>query len=154
MSAPLVGGMTDAAQVFQEQAAAAGITVNVQQVTTTELFGPNFLSWPFAQDYWFYNPYFPQVAKATLPSGPYDETHWNDSRCGKLYTAGLATTDKAKQTEIAHEMQLMDYESGGYVIPYFPPVIDGYAANVMGVVASKVGLSFNDFDFKRMWIAD
>lgn len=48
-------------------------------------------------------------------------------------------------------MQLIDYDSGGYIIPYFPPVIDGYSTRVKGAVASKTGVSFNRFDFKNMW---
>ena len=38
------------------------------------------------------------------------------------------------RNEIAHEMQMIDYNEGGYIIPFFPAVIDGYAPNVNGIV--------------------
>ena len=39
-----------------------------------------YLKWQFAQDYWFYNFYLPQVSLATLPTASFNETHWDNSR--------------------------------------------------------------------------
>ena len=50
-------------------------------------------------------------------------------------------------------MQLIDYTEGGLIIPFFPPVIDGYGANVHGLVPSKGGLSLNAYDFKQLWLS-
>ena len=55
------------------------------------------------------------------------------------------------RTEIAHEMQMIDYNEGGYIIPFFPPVIDGYLPNVNGILQSKTGSSFNNWDFEHIW---
>lgn len=82
---------------------------------------------------------------------PYIETHWSDPHYDDLYQEGLRTVNEWRRADIAHEMQLIDYDSGGYIIPYFPPVIDGYSTRVKGAVASKTGVSFNRFDFKNMW---
>lgn len=54
-------------------------------------------------------------------------------------------------THIAHQL-LIDYNQGGYIIPFFPAVIDGYAPNVGGVVTSRIGASFNNWDFRSMWL--
>jgi hypothetical protein len=45
----------------------------------------------------------------------------------------------SKRTPIAHEMQMIDYIEGGYIILFFPAVIDGYAPKVNGIVQSKTG---------------
>jgi peptide/nickel transport system substrate-binding protein len=55
------------------------------------------------------------------------------------------------RTEIAHEMQMIDYNWGGYIIPYYPPVIDGYAKNIGGVTPSLTGLSLSNYGFQRFW---
>ena len=60
--------------------------------------------------------------------------------------------DADKRKEIAHEMQMIDYNEGGYVIPFFPAVIDGHAPNVNGIVESKTGSSLNTWDFEHMWM--
>lgn len=146
-------GTVGAAQVLAQQARAADITINLRQVTSTELYGSQYLQWAFAQDYYYAQPYYPLVAFATLGRAPFNETHFNDPRYNALYAQGLATTDKAKQKEIAHEMQQIDYEQGGLIIPYFPPVVDAYSSRIGGgVQPSRTGLPFNGFDLKRIWL--
>jgi peptide/nickel transport system substrate-binding protein len=153
VTAPIAQGVVNMAQLFAQDAAKAGVKVNLRQITVTEFYGPNYLKWQFAQDYWYYQPYLPQVQQATLPASPFNETHFNNPQYIKLYGQALASLDKSKRTEIAHEMQSLDYHQGGYIIPVFPPVIDGYAPNVQGTVRSKTGGSFNLADFEHMWLS-
>ena len=146
-------GVINMAQVYAQQAAAAGINAKLRQVTVTDFYGPNYLKWAFAQDFWYYQPYFAQVNQATLPGSPYNETHFANPKYIKLYNQALATLDVSKRTEIAHEMMMIDYNEGGYIIPFFPAVIDGYAPNVSGIVESKLGASLNSWDFEHMWMS-
>jgi peptide/nickel transport system substrate-binding protein len=148
-------GTVQVAQVLKQQAQAAGVTVNLKNVTSSEFFGPNYLSWTFAQDYWNYYPYFSNVLQGTLAGAPFNECHTNNPTYTKLYTQAVATLDESKRAEIAHEMQEMEYssEASGYIIPYFNPVIDGYASRVHGVVSSKTGLPLGAYGFKRMWLS-
>ncbi len=152
-TADIAQGVVKAAQVFAQQAKAAGVTINLRKTTVTDFYGTNYCKWVFAQDYWGYSSYLEQVALSTIPSAPFNETHWVDPRTSKLYQEALRTVDEAKRTELTHEMQQIDYDEGGYIIPYFPPVIDAYAANVHGVVPSKVGASFNGYAFKDLWLS-
>ena len=152
VTSDIAQGTVLAAQVFAQQASAAGVSVSVDDVTVNEFYGTNYLKWQFAQDYWFYNFYLPQVSLATLPSAPFNETHWNNPRYNSLYAQAIATGDDSLRTELAHEMQQIEYDQGGYIIPFFPPVIDGFGANVGGLVPSKIGLSLNAYDFKGVWL--
>ncbi len=144
-------GTVSAAQVLAQQASAAGVKVKLDPVNVTEFYGPNYLKWTFAQDYWYYALYLPQVSDATLPTSPFNECHFDDPRYNQLYAEALRTVDRQKRTDIVHEMQLIDYDQGGYIIPYFPPVIDGYASDVHGLRPSKVGVSLGNYDFSRVW---
>jgi peptide/nickel transport system substrate-binding protein len=148
----LAQGVLSAAQVFAQQARAAGVTVSIRTVSAAEFYGPDYLTWVFGQDFWYYNPYFFQVATATLSTANYNECHFSNQQYDRLYSQALATTTLPGQKAIAAEMQKIDYDEGGYIIPYFPAVIDGYSKKVGGVVPSKTGLSFNAFDFKSMWL--
>jgi peptide/nickel transport system substrate-binding protein len=153
VTADIAQGTIRVAEVFAQQAAAAGVTVNLRNVTVTEFYGNEYLKWVFAQDYWYYSKYLPQVAQATLPVSPFNETHWDDPTYNKLYSQAIATVDPVARTAIAHEMQQIDHSIGGYIIPYFPPTIDGYAKNVYGVAPTKAGLSLGAYNFKAMWLA-
>ena len=145
--------MVNMAQVYAQQAAAAGLNIAIKQVTVADFYGPNYLKWVFGQDFWYYNPYFPQVNEGTLPGGAFNETHFNNPKYNLLYNEALATLDKTKQTDIAHEMQRIDHDEGGNIIPFFPATIDGYGTNVHGVVQNKTGGSFNSWDLKRIWLS-
>jgi peptide/nickel transport system substrate-binding protein len=153
VTSDIAQGVVNMAQVYASQAAPAGINAKLNRVTVTDFYGPNYLKWVFAQDYWYYAPYFPQVNQATLPASPFNECHFNNPRYISLYTQALATLDVSMRTEIAHEMQMIDYNEGGYIIPFFPAVIDGYSPNVHGILQSKTGSSFNNWDFEHMWLS-
>jgi peptide/nickel transport system substrate-binding protein len=146
-------GTVQAAEVLAQQASAAGMHINVSDVTVNDFYGPGYLKWVFAQDFWYYNFYLPQVSLATLPTSPFNETHFDNPAYTKLYQEAIATIDPARRRELSYEMQRIDYTEGGLIIPFFPPVIDGYGANVQGLVPSKAGLSLNSYDFKQVWLS-
>ena len=104
------------------------------------------------QDFWGYYGYLPQVGFATLPKSPYNETHSDDPSNISLYNQALATVDTSKRYELAHELQRIDYDQGGYIIPFFPPLIDGHTSHVHGIAPAKVGRPLFNYDFKSMWL--
>jgi peptide/nickel transport system substrate-binding protein len=138
-------------QVLAQQAKAAGVTITLNQVTPSALFGPNFTKWPFAVDYWYYLSYFAQVSDTTLPNSAQPETHFNNPRYAELYRQAQAAQSEQLRTEIAHEMQTLDYNEGGYIIPFFLPTISGIAQNVHGTQSSLTGVDFANFDFSTTW---
>lgn len=155
-------GTLKAAQVLKQQVAPV-VNIALDEVTVTSFYGTQYLTWTFAQDYWYYASYLPQVSEATLPISPFNETHFASpasnphppgigARYISLYNQAVATLDVNTRREIATEMQAIDYNYGGYIIPYFPPVIDGYAKNVGGVLPSRTGLSLTNYGFQRFWL--
>ena len=151
ITGPIHQGAVEAATVFAQQASAANVTVALQQTTVTEYYGSNYLKWVFAQDWWGSDYYLPQVSFATLPHATWNETHFSDPHYTSLYQQALATTDKAKQTEIVHEMCMIDYTQGGYIIPFFAPTIDCYSPKLVGPLPAKTGTSLSNYWFKNFW---
>ena len=153
VTSPLAPGAVQSAQVMAEQAKGAGVRVNLSNVPVSTFYGPNYLKWGFAQDYWAFEPFFAQVATSSLPNSPFNECRFTDEQFIRLNRQALASTSEEKRTEIAHEMQRILYDRGGYIIPFFAPLIDGYTTRVGGVTQSKLGLPFNSFDLKSLWLA-
>jgi ABC-type transport system substrate-binding protein len=83
---------------------------------------------------------------------PYNETHWDDPHYNSLYAAAISTVDQAKRTQIAQDMQVIDYDSGGLIIPYFCPVIDAHSSKIMGIEKSKVGRPLGNYNWASIWI--
>lgn len=138
------------ATVLKQQAAAARIKINISQVTPNAFFGPNYYTKvPFAQIYYDYSPYLAQVAQTFLPTSPYKETHFNDPHYTSLYYQANKTEKAGLRKEIEHEMQLIDFNQGGYIIPCFVDSLDAYSDKVQGYQTGKVGEPMGNFNFEN-----
>ncbi len=142
-------GTVAMATVLAAQAKAAGVTINLSNVPPGTFFGPNYLKWTFAQDYYNYYPYLSQVAESMLLGSPYNETHTNNPQYTNLYNQANATANPALRKEILYDMQRFDFTQGGYIIPAYIDVLDAYSDKITGYTAGKVGQPLSNFDFEH-----
>ncbi len=149
VTSPVATGTVAMATVLQQQAKAAGVTINLKTVDPTTFFGPNYLHWTFSQDFYNYSPYLAQVAQSLLPTSPFNETHWHSPRYVSLYHQANATANAATRKQLEHEMQSIDFNEGGYIIPAFIDALDAYSTKITGYSAARVGQPLSDFDFEH-----
>src|SRR5215813_14936945 len=149
VTSPVATGTVAMATVLQQQAQAAGVTINLKQVDPTTFFGPNYLHWTFSQDFYNYSPYLAQVAQSLLPTSPFNETHWHLPHYIDLYHQANATADPAVRKQIERDMQLIDFNEGGYIIPAFIDALDAYSTKITGYSPARVGQPLSDFDFEH-----
>jgi peptide/nickel transport system substrate-binding protein len=138
VTAPVFNGVVQAAEVFAQQASAAGVKVSLRRLDTGTFYGSNYLKWTFAQDFWATREYLPQVAQGSLSTSPFNETHWGDAKFAGLINQARAELDAGKRAEILHEAESMEYNQGGYIIPYFSNQIDAYSSKLGGLVQATV----------------
>jgi peptide/nickel transport system substrate-binding protein len=152
-TSPLATGMVAMATVFAEQAAAAGVKVNIKQIDTGTFFAANnYLNWTFSQDYYSYAPYLNQVAQSFLgSSAPFNETHENNAHYNTLYQQANATSNLSTRKQIEFEMQQIDFQQGAYIIPTFMDTLDAYTDKIAGYSTAKVGESLAGWDFEHFW---
>jgi peptide/nickel transport system substrate-binding protein len=146
-TSPILSGTVAMATVFAEQAKAANVTVALNNVPAGTFFGPNYLQWTFAQDYYSYFPYLTQVAQSMLPGSPYNETHNDNPHYTSLYMQANATADPGLRKEIVHEMQRIDFDQGGYIIPAFTDTLDAYSSKLTGYSQSRLGQPLSNYGF-------
>ena len=146
-------GMVDVANVFANQAKGAGITLNVKN--DPNYYGDQYLKLAFSVDFWGTRTYLPQVANGSIPTAPYNECHWPPSGSNylDLYHQALAETDKIKRCAIIHDMQKLEYDQGGYIIPFFNNLTDAYSTKVSGFQVSKGTLNLDSFGhgYRTIW---
>ena len=149
-------GMVELASVFASQAKAAGVNITVKN--DPNYYGDAYLKLAFSVDFWGTRGYLNQVQQGSLPTSPYNETHWppksgDGSNFGDLYKQALAETDENKRIDIQHQMQQYEYDLGGYIIPYFNSLIDGHSTKVKGLTPSKGTLNLAGFGhgFRTIW---
>jgi len=142
-------GTVQMSTVFAQQAKAAGVSIKLKVVDPSTFFGPGYLHWTFSQDFYNYSPYLAQVAQSFLPTSPFNETHWSDPHYVSLYNEANATLDPAQRRQIEQEMQQIDFNEGGYIIPCFIDSLDAYSSRLTGYAAAKVGQPLSLFDFEH-----
>ena len=142
-------GTVAMATVLAAQARAAGVTIKLSNVPSGVFFGPNYLKWSFAQDYYNYFPYLAQVGQSMLSDSPFNETHTSNPHYTSLYNQANATASPSLRKEIIYEMQSYDFNEGGYIIPAYIDVLDAYSDKISGYTAGKVGQPLSNFDFEH-----
>lgn len=143
-------GSMEAAQVFVEQAKAAGITIKLRRVEPSALYGDEYLQWPFAMDTWGMNSFLPQVASGSVPSAPYNSTHWNDPEFNDLVKKANLELDQKKRDKLIGEALKIEWERGGNIIWSFNDQIDAHKANVKGFVPHKRGYALSYYGLKSV----
>jgi peptide/nickel transport system substrate-binding protein len=150
VTSPIATGTVAMATVLAQQARAAGVTIRLQQVPSGTFFGPDYLKWTFAQDFYSYAPYLAQVTLSMLPSSPWDETHFADPAYIRLYAQANTTTSDALRAQIARDMQQIDFDHGGYIISAFIDTLDAYSTKITGYAPSRLGQPLGDYAFARL----
>ena len=152
VTAPIQAGVVEAAQVFAQQARAAGITVKIRRVDTTTFFGDNYLKWDFAQDFWYSRNFLPQVDNGSLSTSPYNETHWANPRFRDVVDQARSTIDPIARNALITEAQTIEYDEGGYIIWGYPNQADAFQQYVGGLTSNRTGLPLSGFEFRRAWV--
>jgi peptide/nickel transport system substrate-binding protein len=145
------GSAVAAAQVFAQQAKAAGVTVNVNKVDPSIFYGNQYLTWPFAQDFWYTRNYLAQTAQGTLPTAPFNETHWKNAQWLKVVQQAFKTADRAARDQLIGEAQKIEQEQGGLIVWAFNDQTDAYSAKLGGVVPDKGGEPLSSFHFNKFY---
>jgi peptide/nickel transport system substrate-binding protein len=153
---PGAAGMVESATIFVNQAALAGVTVNLHN--DPNYYGDQYLKLAFSVDFWGTRNYLPQVSNGMLPTSPYNECHWPPAGSNyiSLYQQALAETDATKRADIIHQMQTIEYSQGGYIIPMFNNLVDAYSTKVAGFNnGSKATLNLDSFGhgYRTIWFS-
>jgi peptide/nickel transport system substrate-binding protein len=149
VTSPIATATVAMATVLAEQAKAAGVSINIQNVPSGTFFGPDYLQWTFAQDFYSYAPYLAQVTLSMLPSSPWDETHFGEPAYIRLYAQANATLNPSTRKEITYQMQQTDFTQGGYIIPAYVDTLDAYSSTITGYAPSRLGQPLDDYSFAR-----
>lgn len=139
-----------AANLFVEQAKLAGVDVKVTK--KSPFYDDQYLSYPFAQDFWNTRNYIPQAVVGTFPpdqGGTYNETHWDNEEHRDLVNQAAQELDEAKRADLLHAAQEIEYNEGGLIIWGFRKQVDGYGANVQGLEPSKY-LPLGSYKFHKV----
>jgi len=151
-SAEALGGdEVAAAQVFAEQAKQAGVTVNIKKTDSATFYGKDYLSWPFAQDFWATRNFLQQASQGTMQGAPYNETHWKNAEWTALVNKAWKTVDDQARAQLITQAQQLEFDTGGYIIWSWRNQVDAYSKTTTGYKLDKLGGPIGRMYFKDVY---
>ncbi len=150
-SSGIGAGAVEAARLFAAQAhgAGAGADVRTRVVDAAAFYGKDYLSWPFALDFWFTRGYLAQAFLGSMPDSPFNQCHWRDPGFVSLVSQARGELDDTKRIQLLLEAQKIEYDTGGYLVWGFKNQVDAYSTKVVGFVPDR-NLPLSSYQFRTV----
>jgi peptide/nickel transport system substrate-binding protein len=131
-TADAIPGMVALAQLFKEQAAEAGVEVNVITNPPSEYWDNVWMKQPFCVSSWLMRHPGEALAIAYRSNSQYNETHWFRSDYDAILDQANTTVDSAARTALYKRAEQMLTEEGGVIIPVFMHMVAAIRNNCHG----------------------
>jgi peptide/nickel transport system substrate-binding protein len=113
-------GAVDAAVLYKDQAAKAGININVVREPNDGYWSNVWMKKPWSVSFWSGRPTEDWMFTEAYSAGAnWNETFWKNERFNALLKQARAELDETKRREMYVEMQRLCRDEGGAVIPMF-----------------------------------
>ena len=113
-------GSVDAAVLFQNSAAPAGIDINVNRVPNDGYWSDVWMQDSFSSVYWSGRATEDAMFTLAYSSGAeWNDTFWDNAQFNELLVSARAELDEPKRRQMYYEMQAILNDDGGAVIPMF-----------------------------------
>lgn len=118
-------GAVEAAVLYQEQARAAGLDIEVIREPNDGYWSNVWLKKPFCMCYWGGRPTADLMFTTAYAAGvPWNDAYWDNERFNKLLVEARALLDQEKRAELYREMQVIVRDQGGTIVPLFASYVD------------------------------
>lgn len=147
-------GAPDAAALFQQSAAKAGITLDIKREPNDGYWSEVWNKQPFCTSYWGGRPTQDQMfSTAYLSTADWNDTRFNNEQFDQLLIAARAELDTAKRTQMYADMGTILRDEGGLICPMFNDFIDATSERVAGWIDDTAGFALmNSYAPLRMWV--
>jgi peptide/nickel transport system substrate-binding protein len=146
-------GAVDAAQLYQQSAAKAGITIEVKREPGDGYWSEVWNKQPFSMSYWTGRPTQDQVYSIAYLS----KAEWNDTRFfrddfDKLILSARSELDEAKRKALYRQAAVLLRDEGGVIVPMFNNYIDATSDKVGGWVDDPNGELMGGHALTKCWL--
>jgi peptide/nickel transport system substrate-binding protein len=151
-TAEVLPGFTSAALTFAQQAAAAGVTINVKREQPAQYFNPQvfYLKESFAQDAWPGPSIVNNYSQQFLSNSIYNESHYRSPTYDQLFHAAQAETNPTKAQDLWTQVQEIQHNQGGVIVWAYWRSTDAASSKVRGFGEAGSGWLYGTDD-DRVW---
>lgn len=147
-------GAIDAAQLIQQSAAPAGITVDVQRKPSDGYWSNVWRNDPWVMSYWSGRPTADWIfSEGYQSTASYNDAFWKNEQFDMMLTEARTELDPVRRRDLYVEMQRIVSGQGGQVIPVFAADI---LAKSTKLAHGPVGVNWDMDGYKladRWWFA-
>ncbi|MFF6783181.1 ABC transporter substrate-binding protein [Streptomyces sp. NPDC012510] len=149
----VAAGFTEAASIFRDQAAKAGVTVDVKMGSKDSYWADILDGGTLACYRSGAMPIEAHISQRLLIDSTTNATKWKHKDFDALYQQAQSTRDKTERAAVYERMQRRLYTEGGFLIWGFADWILGTARNVRGVEAKAPANTLDWARFDKVWLA-
>ncbi|APH73856.1 ABC transporter substrate-binding protein [Aquibium oceanicum] len=147
-------GAVDAAQLYQQSCAAAGITIDVKREPGDGYWSEVWNKQPFSTSYWGGRSTQDQMYTTAY----YSKADWNDTRFfnekfDQMLLAARSELDEAKRKQMYADMGMLVRDEGGLILPMFNDFIDASGAKAAGYDPHPAGEMMDGYALAECWLA-
>ncbi|MDI3406502.1 ABC transporter substrate-binding protein [Streptomyces cavernicola] len=152
-TSPVAAGFTEAASIFRDQAAKAGVEVKVRTGSKDSywqdiLDGGTLCSYRSGA-----MPIEAHISQRLLTDSTTNATHWQHKDFDALYQQAQSTKDKKARAGVYQRMQRRLHAEGGFLVWGFADWILGTAPGVRGIETDAPANSLDWARFDKVWLA-
>lgn len=149
------GGAVDAAVLYSEKAAAAGITIEVVREPNDGYWDNVWMKKPWCASYWGGRPTEDWMFTTAYSSGaPWNESFWENARFNELLVAARSELNEDTRRAMYYEMQDLVSNQGGTVVPMYASYVMGLSDKVAHPEQVAANWTLDGFRaLERWWFA-
>ncbi|MDT3396765.1 ABC transporter substrate-binding protein [Streptomyces sp. B1866] len=149
----VAAGFTEAAVIFRDQAAKAGVTLKVRTGSKDTYWKDVLDSGTLCCYRSGAMPIESHISQRLLTDSTTNATHWRHKDFDALYQQAQSTADPAARAGLFQRMQRRLYAEGGFLVWGFGDWILGTAQKVRGVAADAPANTLDWARFDTVWLA-
>lgn len=149
----VAAGFTEAAGIFRDQAAKAGVTIDVKMGSKDSYWADILDGGTLACYRSGAMPIEAHISQRLLTDSTTNATHWKHKDFDALYQQAQSTRDKTERAAVYERMQRRLYTEGGFLIWGFADWILGTARKVKGVETKAPANTLDWARFDKVWLA-
>jgi peptide/nickel transport system substrate-binding protein len=147
-------GAVDAAQLYQQSAAKAGITIEVKREPGDGYWSEVWNKQPFSLSYWGGRATQNQMYSTAYLS----DADWNDTRFkrpdfDKMVMAARGELNEDKRRAIYRDLAVIMRDEGGLIVPFFNDYIDAVSEKIQGYRGHPEGELMDGYALTECWLA-
>jgi len=147
------GGAEDAAVLYQQTCAKAGIPLEISREPADGYWTNVWNAKPFCVSYWGGRPTQDQMYTVAYHSGAdWNDTRWLRPDFDKLIIEARAELDQERRKQIYTDMALQVRDEGGVIVPMFNDFIDASTTKLEGILVDPSQPMSNGLIQCRSWL--